>query len=43
MCRRHRQLIWLLSDLVSFDEADITDLPVPPTVDALLRSTITWH
>jgi len=43
MCRRHRQLIWLLSDLVSFDEADITELPVPPTVDALLRSTITWH
>ncbi|MBO84471.1 MAG: hypothetical protein CL927_03880 [Deltaproteobacteria bacterium] len=43
MCQRHRQLIWLLSDLVSFDEPDVTDLAVPPTVDALLRSTITWH
>jgi CRP/FNR family cyclic AMP-dependent transcriptional regulator len=43
MCRRHRQLTWLLSDLVSFDEADITNTPVPPSVDALLRSTITWH
>ena len=43
MCRRHRQLTWLLSDLVSFDEADITNTPVPPAVDALLRSTITWH
>jgi|GEM_PF-858907 len=43
MCRRHRQLTWLLSDLVSFDEADITNIPVPPAVDALLRSTITWH
>ena len=43
MCRRHRQLTWLLSDLVSYDEADITNVPVPPAVDALLRSTITWH
>ena len=43
MCRRHRQLTWLLSDLVSFDDADISNAPVPPAVDALLRSTITWH
>lgn len=43
MCQRHRQLIWLLSDLVSFDDADPSELTMPPAVDALLRSTITWH
>ena len=43
MCQRHRQLIWLLSDLVNFDDTDPSELTVPPAVDALLRSTITWH
>lgn len=43
LCRRHRQLTWLLSDLANFDETDISEAPVPPAVDALLRSTITWH
>jgi CRP-like cAMP-binding protein len=43
LCRRHRQLTWLLSDLVNIDDAEITNAPVPPAVDALLRSTITWH
>jgi len=43
MCRRHRQLSWLLSDLVSYDDADISDFPLPPALEGLLRTSITWN
>ncbi len=43
MCRRHRQLSWLLSDLVSYDDADISDFPLPPALEVLLRTSITWN
>ena len=43
MCRRHRQLSWLLTDLVSYDDAEVSDLPLPPALEVLLRSSITWN
>lgn len=43
MCRRHRQLSWLLTDLVSYDDAEISDFPLPPALEGLLRSSITWN
>ena len=43
MCRRHRQLSWLLSDLVSYDDAEVSDLPLPPALEDLLRSSMTWN
>lgn len=44
LCRRHRQLVGVMQDLVGFDESEFPDSPVQEGVlDALIKSTITWH
>ncbi len=44
MCRRHRQLVGVMQDLVSFEETEQAALPAPEgALGALLKATITWH
>ncbi len=44
LCRRHRQLIGVMQDLVAFDDDEQPPPSAPsPVLEALLKSTTTWH